>query len=85
MSLLSTLSAAFQSLSACMIARSWAYAYFLETVIGKSEVKKCWKGAPRRIPVVERRHWQSRRYVGALVGLAPKQSSKPPKLKRDTL
>jgi len=38
MSLLSTLSAAFQSLSACMIARSWAYAYFLETVIGKSEV-----------------------------------------------
>jgi len=38
MSLLSTPSTAYQSPTACMIARSSAYAYFLETVFGKSEV-----------------------------------------------
>ena len=38
MSLLSTPSHACQSPSACMIARLLAYAYFLETVAGKSEV-----------------------------------------------
>ena len=37
MSLLSTPSIAFQSPSACMIARSSAYACFLETVVGRSE------------------------------------------------
>ena len=39
MSLLSTPSTASQSPSACMIAWSSAYAYFLETVAGRSEVK----------------------------------------------
>jgi len=38
LSLLSTPSTACQSPSACMIARSSAYAYFLETVVGKSEM-----------------------------------------------
>jgi len=38
MSLVSTPSTACQSPSACMIARSSAYAYFLETVIGRSEM-----------------------------------------------
>jgi len=38
MSLLSTPYTACQSPSACMIARSLAYAYFIETVVGKSEV-----------------------------------------------
>ena len=38
MSLLSAPSTACQSLSACMIARSSAYAYFLEMVVGRSEV-----------------------------------------------
>ena len=38
MSLVSTPSNACQSSSACMIARSLAYAYFLETVIGRSEM-----------------------------------------------
>jgi len=37
MSLVSTPSTARQSPSACMIARSSAYAYFLETVVGRSE------------------------------------------------
>jgi len=37
-SLLSTPSTVCQSPSACMIARSLAYAYFLETVVVKSEV-----------------------------------------------
>jgi len=36
--LLSAPSTASQSLSACMIARSSAYAYFLEMVAGRSEV-----------------------------------------------
>jgi len=38
MSLLSTPSTACQSPSACMIARSSLYAYFLETVVGRSEM-----------------------------------------------
>ena len=38
MSLVSTPSTACQSPSACMIARSSAYAYFLETVTGRSEI-----------------------------------------------
>jgi len=38
MYLLSTPSAACQSPSACMIARSSAYAYFLEMVVGKSQM-----------------------------------------------
>ena len=38
MSLLSITSTACQSPSACMIARSSAYAYFLEMVVGKSEM-----------------------------------------------
>jgi len=38
MSLLSTPSTACQSPSACMIARSSAYAYFLEMVVGRSEM-----------------------------------------------
>jgi len=38
MSLLSTPSTACQSPSACMIARSSAYAYFLEMVVGKLEM-----------------------------------------------
>jgi len=38
MSLLSTPSTACQSPSACMIARSSAYAYFLETVVGRLEM-----------------------------------------------
>ena len=37
MSLLSTPSTAFQCRPACMIARSSAYAYYLETVVGRSE------------------------------------------------
>ena len=39
--------------TACMIAQSSAYAYFLETVVGWSEMYcRCWReGAPRRIPV----------------------------------
>jgi len=36
--LLSTPSAACQSLLVCMIARSLAYAYFLETVFVRSEI-----------------------------------------------
>ena len=39
MSLLSTPSPAYQSPSACMIARSSAYTYFLETVVGRSEMQ----------------------------------------------
>jgi len=38
MSMLSAPSTASQSPSACMIARSSTYAYFLETVAGRSEV-----------------------------------------------
>jgi len=38
MSLLSTPSTACQSPSACMVARSSAYAYSLETVVGRSEM-----------------------------------------------
>jgi len=38
MSLLRVLSTACQSPSACMIARSSAYAYFLETMVGRSEM-----------------------------------------------
>ena len=38
MSLLSTPSTACQSPSTCKIARSSAYAYFLETMFGKSEM-----------------------------------------------
>ena len=38
MSLLSTTSTACQSPSACMIARSSTYAYFLEMVVGRSEI-----------------------------------------------
>ena len=52
MSLLSTPSTVSQSPSKCMIARSLVYAYFLETVVGKSEVCcRCWrKEVPGRIP-----------------------------------
>ena len=58
MSLLSTPSTACQSPSACMIARSSTYAYFLEKVVGKSELYcRCWReDAPGQIPV-GRRSW----------------------------
>jgi len=48
MSLLSTPSTAWQSPSACMIARSSPYAYFLEIVVGKIEIDVEEKGRQDR-------------------------------------
>jgi len=50
MSLLCTLSSVCQSPSACMIARSSAYANFLETVVGKSEMQMMKRKGARRDP-----------------------------------
>ena len=57
MLLLSTPSTSCQSPSACMIARSSAYAYFVETVVGRSEVYMLRRGArtdPRGTPLCVR-------------------------------
>jgi len=50
-SLLCTLSTVCQFPSACMIARSLAYAYFLETVVGRSEMQMLRRKVPGRILV----------------------------------
>jgi len=50
MSLLSTPSTACQSLSACMIARLSAYAFFLETVVGRSEIQMLKRRGARTDP-----------------------------------
>jgi len=58
MSLLSTPSTLYQSPSACMIARSSVYAYFLETVVvrGVDVEEKGYKKRPYGMPFLRRRN-----------------------------